>query len=108
MSAPLIRPSSEKSRPIFAALLFAAMAIAVGLSAAPQLHQWLHKIGDRSNHECAATLMSAGNVEHSDCQPASVAPQPSPAVPAFRTQLFPRVLALLGFSRLEHAPPVSH
>ena len=94
-----------KLRVTFAALLFAAIALAVGLSAAPQWHNWLHHSGDRSNHECAATLLSSGSVEHSDCEPASVAPRPAPSVPAFRTQLFPRVLAYRGFSRLEHAPP---
>jgi hypothetical protein len=90
---------------VLAALLFCSVAFAVGLSSAPQLHDWLHKVGDRSKHECAATLISSGSVEHSACEPASVAPQAAPSVPAFRTQIFPRVLAYLGFSRLEHAPP---
>lgn len=88
-----------------AALLFAAITCAVGLSAAPQLHDWLHNIGDRANHECAATLMSSGNVEHSACEAVPTAPQPAPTVPAFRTQLFPRVLSTVEFSLLEHAPP---
>lgn len=92
-------------RRILAAWLVVAVALAAGLSVAPQWHQWLHKIGDRTTHECAATLLSSGGVEHSDCAPASAEPRPAPSAPAFRTQLLPRVLAFLAFTRLEHAPP---
>jgi hypothetical protein len=95
-------------RRIVSALLVVAFALAAGLSAAPQLHNWLHKIGDRSNHECAATLMSSGSVEQSTCEPIPVAPKAVPSVPAYRPQLFPRVLASFEFARLEHAPPASH
>jgi hypothetical protein len=92
-------------RRILSALLVVAFGLAAGLSAAPQLHSLLHKIGDRSTHECAATLMSSGSVEHSACEPISVEPKPAPSVPAYRPQLLPRVLASFYFARLEHAPP---
>ena len=105
MKLRLIGDVSRKLRPLIAALLFSSVAFAVGLSAAPQMHDWLHKVGDGTNHECAATLVSSGNVEHSACEPVSVKPQPAPSVSAFKTQLLPRVLASLDFSRLEHAPP---
>lgn len=95
-------------RRVVPALLVLGFALAAGLSAAPQLHDWLHKSGDRSNHECAATLLSSGNVEHSACEPVFVAPKPAPAIPVYRPQLFPRVLASFVFARLEHAPPASH
>jgi hypothetical protein len=94
-------------RRILALLLFVAIGLAAGLASSPQLHNWLHDAGDSGQHECAATLMSSGNIEHSDCAPPAVAPQPAPSVPAFRTQLFPRVLAFFGFARLEHAPPAT-
>jgi len=105
MSCRLISARSANLRRLAAAFLFAAIALAVGLSAAPQAHEWLHKVGDRTNHECAATLMSSGSIEDSACEPASAKPQPTPSVPTFRTQLFSRVLAFLAFTRLEHAPP---
>ncbi len=97
---------SEKSRRVLATILVASFAFAAVLSAAPQLHERLHKIGDRTNHACAATLMSSGSVEHSACEPPFAAPQPAPAVPAFRVPAFAWVLAPLEFTRLEHAPPV--
>ncbi len=93
---------------LFAAFLLLAVALAATLAVTPQLHEWLHNFGDSSNHECAATLLSSGNVEHSACEPASVKPRPAPSVPAFRPQPFARVLASFEFARLEHAPPTAH
>jgi hypothetical protein len=95
-------------RRILSALLVVAFALAAGLSVAPQLHEWLHKVGEQPSHECAATLISSGGVEHSDCAPVFVAPQTPPSVPAYQPQRFPRVLASFAFARLEHAPPVAH
>jgi len=92
-------------RRLLAALLFTAIAIAAALSAAPQLHEWLHKVRDQSNHECAATLMSSGSVDHSPCEPPPTCRENEPASNTFRAQPFARVLALLGISLLEHAPP---
>ena len=97
---------SGKLRATFAAVLFASLALAIGLSASPQLHAWLHGTGDWSHHECAATLLSSGSVEHSDCEPPFVAPQPAPAIPVFRVPAFAWVISPLEFTRLEHAPPV--
>ena len=88
-----------------ASLLLAAVALAAALSAAPQLHEWLHSIGDSANHECAATLLRSGSFEHPACDRTEVAPTPQPSVAPFRAQPFARVLALLEFTRLEHAPP---
>jgi hypothetical protein len=94
-----------KLRVPLAALLLAAIAFAIGLSASPEMHDWLHKTGDWSHHECAATLLSSGGVEHSDCEPPFVAPQPAPATPVFRIPAFAWVISPLEFTRLEHAPP---
>lgn len=87
------------------ALLFAALAFAIGLSASPQLHHWLHQTGDWSQHECAATLLSSGSVEHFDGAPTFAAPRGAPSVPACEMPLVAPVLPSLEFTRLEHAPP---
>lgn len=92
-------------RGIIAAALFCAVAIAIGLSAAPQLHKWLHKSSDWPNHECAATLMSSGSMEQSASKPVATKPQRAPGTPAFPAPGFPRVIARVPSSLLEHAPP---
>lgn len=101
----LIRRNSHRLRAVTATVLFCAVALAVGLSAAPQLYKWLHKMGDRPNHECAATLMSSGSVEHSACAPIATEPRRPPDRRALPAQGFPRVIAELAFSLLEHARP---
>lgn len=88
-----------------AALVFAAIAFAVALSVSPQLHAQLHKDSGSAKHECAATLISSGNVEHSACEPPAVAPDKIPGTPMLRAQHSARILASLEFTRLEHAPP---
>jgi hypothetical protein len=50
-------------------------------------------------------LLSSGSADHSACEPVLKQPQPAPLVPSYRAQPFARVLAVLGFSLLEHAPP---
>jgi hypothetical protein len=88
-----------------AALLFCGVVISVGLAAAPQLHDWLHK-GSGASHECAATLMSNGSLEHSACDPVLKAPQPARVAPTFVTPGI-RVIARAEASILEHAPPAN-
>lgn len=95
---------SGKLRPIVAALLFCSIAIAISLAASPQLHTWWHK-SDAANHECAATLISSGSVEHAAGEPIATQPTRAPHVVTFRMPGHPRFLARLGFSLLEHAPP---
>ncbi len=92
-------------RAFVAAVLFCGVALTVGLSAAPQLHEWLHK-SDGTTHECAATLMSSGSVDQANCEPVLKAPQAVPASPSFVTPGV-RVIARAEFSILEHAPPVN-
>ena len=99
------RTMSGKLRATSAALLFAAIAFAISLSAAPQLHAWLHKIGDRTTHECAATLISSGSLEDSPCEPVATEPQRAPGAPAFLMRNVVRAIAALGSALLEHAPP---
>jgi len=100
-----IRRNSARLRVFTAALLLCAVAFAVGLSTAAQLHRSLHKMSDRANHQCAATLISSGSVEHSAGAPSATEPRHGPIASVFRPQCFSRVLASLAFSLLEHAPP---
>ncbi len=92
-------------RAFIACVLFCGVVITVGLSAAPQLHDWLHKV-DGSTHECAATLMSNGGWEHSACDPILTAPQRAPVSRSFVTPA-PQVTARVETSVLEHAPPTN-
>ncbi len=95
---------SGKLRALTATLLLGAVALAIGLASAPQLHDRLHQ-QPGGQHECAATLLAHGNVEHApnDTFAVPAAPPPQPAVFRFRPQAH---LALrLAFSLLEHAPP---
>ena len=84
--------------------LAAAFLLALVLSAAPELHERLHQPGD-ATHQCVVTLLTAGNCQHAPCDSIAVAQPPkqgSPTVPV----RFQSVSARLGFSLLEHAPPV--
>ena len=101
----LNRCRPARLRAVTAAFLFCAVMTAIGLSAAPQLHQSLHQIGDRPNHECAATLLSSGNVEDSMCEPAATEPEHVPSAPPFAARGAPRLTATFPSSLLEHGPP---
>ena len=91
-------------RASFAALLLAAITYALGLAAAPQLHDWLHH-SDQSAHQCAATLLSSGSVEHFAVEPAAKAPERVPVLQTFSSAELPRIILRLSSSLLEHAPP---
>jgi hypothetical protein len=101
------QPITEKPsrfRALIASFLVCSIAFAIGLSAAPQLHDSLHK-GDRTTHECAATLLSSGSWEHSAPEPAFTDPKHAPAVRILEECATPKLAAALEFARLEHAPP---
>lgn len=105
MTLRLTGGNSSAFRALIAAVLFCGVVLTVGLSAAPQLHDWLHKT-DAANHECAATLLSNGSWQHSACEPVLTAPQQVPAGPSFITPGV-RVIARAEVSILEHAPPAN-
>ena len=96
---------NSRTRSAMAALFCAAFVFAVGLSVSPQLHDWLHKSGDQPAHQCAATILSSGGVEHSACEPALVQPSRLARGSILPAVGFPRLRASLPFSLLEHAPP---
>lgn len=90
-------------RAIAAGGFVAAFLFALVLSAAPQLHERIHGPSD-TTHQCAVTLLAAGNYEHTLCNAIAIAPPPSAttALVHCHSQL---VTAHLEFSLLEHAPP---
>jgi hypothetical protein len=81
-----------------------AFLLTLVLSAAPQLHERIHESGD-ATHQCAVTMVTGGNCEHTLCVTIAIAPQPpeAPGALIFRHSHF--VSAYLDFSLLEHAPP---
>ncbi|MEP6810688.1 MAG: hypothetical protein ABI992_10625, partial [Chthoniobacterales bacterium] len=60
---------------------------------------------DWATHECAATLLSTGSVEHSAAAHLTVEPQQIPRGWVLLAAACPRVSARPAFSLLEHAPP---
>ena len=73
------------------------------LSALPQLHERIHQTS--SNHECAITLLTSGNYQHTPLTVISLAPPTSPKIFVHAVASFALVSAHLEFSLLEHAPP---
>ena len=92
-------------RAIVAAGSIAAVFFAVVLSAIPRLHEEIHATTGAPNHECAVTLLTSGNYQHTPTVQISVAPPAPPAAFAHFFATFQIVSAHLEFSLLEHAPP---
>jgi hypothetical protein len=99
------RPSM-RPRAVIAVGLVAAFLAAVTLASSPRLHDRLHPGG--AQHECAATMIAAGNCEHTAA---------APLLPEFfnclvRGALLSRDFAFVGAavvsSVLEHAPPPAY
>jgi hypothetical protein len=91
-------------RAIVAAGFIGAFLFTLVLSAAPQLHERVHHRTGAS-HECAVTLLTAGNCQHTPCDVITIAPQPPKPASALFFRHFQLVGARLEFSLLEHAPP---
>src|SRR5436305_11049560 len=91
---------------VFALGCVVSFLFAIGLSDAPQLHNWLHPTSG-PNHECAATLIAAGNCEHNALPQGAPKLENAPNSPAFLPQRFQSVIASVPSSIQEHAPPTS-
>jgi len=91
-------------RAIVVAGFIGAFLFAVVLAAAPQLHERIHQQND-ATHQCAVTLLTAGNCEHTPCDAIAIAPRPPKRPTALVYRHFQLVSARLEFSPLEHAPP---
>jgi hypothetical protein len=91
-------------RAIVAAGFIGAFLFALVLSAAPQLHERIHQPSG-ATHECAVTLLTAGNYEQTPCDAIAIAPRPPKPASAPFHRHFQLVSERLDFSLLEHAPP---
>jgi len=90
---------------IIAAGCIGAVLFAVVLSAIPQLHERIHDATGAPNHECAVTLLTSGNYQHTPAVTIAIAP-PAPPTAFIHTLSSVRIVsAHLEFSLLEHAPP---
>jgi len=92
-------------RAIITAGCVAAILFAVVLSAIPQLHEQIHATTGAPNHECAVTLLTSGNYQHTPTVSIFLAPPSPPATVAHAFTSFQFASARLEFSLLEHAPP---
>jgi hypothetical protein len=100
-------PSNDRCvlRILTAAGCIGALILALVLSAVPQLHEELHGVSGAANHECAVTLLTSGNYQHTPTVTISLLPPRPPAMFAHTLASFRLVSTHLEFSLLEHAPP---
>jgi hypothetical protein len=105
MSVRLCKGNAVAFRAIVSAGCIAAILLALILSAIPQLHEQIHAATGTPNHECAVTLLTSGNYQHTLTATISLAPQAPPTSFAHTLASFQLVSAHLEFSLLEHAPP---
>jgi predicted metal-binding membrane protein len=92
-------------RTLVAAGFIGSVLFTLLLCAIPQLHESVHHASSTANHECAVTLLTSGNYQHTVSDTIALAlPRPPTAFAhvSIRLQLFS---APLEFSPLEHAPP---
>jgi hypothetical protein len=92
-------------RALIAAGCVAAVLLALVLSAIPRLHEQVHGTTGTPNHECAVTLLTSGNYQHTPNAPISLPPTAPPTAFVHTLASFQLVSAHLEFSLLEHAPP---
>ena len=69
---------TDSKRTAFRALVavgcIVAVLFALILSAIPQLHEQIHGASSTANHECAVTMLTSGNYQHTPTATISVAP----------------------------------
>src|SRR2546421_12424388 len=105
MSVRLSEAKAIPLRAIVAARCIGAVLFAVILSAIPRLHEQIHNATGAPNHECAVTLLTSGNYQHTPTATIALAPPAHPTSFVHASASFPLVSAHLEFSLLEHAPP---
>src|SRR3954471_8603560 len=96
-----------RSIAILAPAFFGLFLFTLVLSAIPQLHERVHSSSTTPNHECAVTLLTSGNYQHTPIDTISLAPPAPPKLFVPVQDSFSLVAAHLEFSLLEHAPPVN-
>jgi|ERR1700737_3625784 hypothetical protein len=106
MPGRAVRGSANPGRAFVAALIAAAFGWALVLSVLPQLHERVHSDANQSNHECAITLVAAGNYHHAATGPLIAVPAPAIQFSDLATLNSSWVPSLfLRASIFEHAPP---
>lgn len=105
MSVRLGEGKAIAFRAIVAAGCIGAVLLALVLSATPQLHEQIHGTTGAPNHECAVTLLTSGNYQHTVNAAISLVPPMPPTAFIHTFAGFQLVGAHLEFSLLEHAPP---
>jgi hypothetical protein len=106
MRLRLIAGKTNARHSLVAAGFIGALLFALLLSAAPQLHERIHKASTDASHQCAVTLLASGHCQQTPCDAISIVP-PAPRLgDAFSHSSFQIVSPRLDFSLLEHAPPV--
>ena len=103
MSARLFHARTTAWRALVNTGCLGAVLFALVLSAAPQLHEQVH--GAANTHECAVTLLTSGNYQHTVVATISVAPPAPFAGFISASERFSFRCAHLEFTLLEHAPP---
>ncbi len=103
---PIPRLTPSLVRGSIATWLCAAFLSALALSVSPHWHELLHLDAKAAQHECAVTLISAGNYQHSTPAPLVLAPVPAVQF-SFVLALHPVWVAspFLAACVFEHAPP---
>ena len=82
------------------------LLFALALSASPQLHERVHPDANEAHHECAVTLIAAGNYDHAIAAPVLEPPIEVVQFSELSTLNSTWVASLfLGSSIFEHAPP---
>ena len=107
MRGSALRRSVDLYRALTAVFISAAFIWSLALSVSPQLHERVHPDANQSNHECAITLVAAGNCHHATTGPLIMVPVPVIQFSDLATLDSTWVPSpFLGASIFEHAPPV--
>ncbi len=96
----------NRGRAFVAAFVSAVFLWTLAVSASPQLHQRIHPDANRTDHNCAVTMLSSGNYDHSAQAPLISAPVPAVQffkIPALTPQWVES--PFLSARVFEHAPP---
>jgi hypothetical protein len=106
MMSNAIARSKNRGCPSVATYVGAIFLWTLALSVSPQLHERVHRDAKSTQHECAITLIAAGNYHHADSPPLLDSPVSATQfskIPALNSIWIQSLF--LGASVFEHAPP---